>query len=159
MAPWLSVLEAYLVQALLRTPAFHRGVEKVARRVHKIRHGTPPEEMGGTNIDAPGNGSFLRHFTEEVQTQLGRQEAKEVETAVKSAAASGGESGGGAAGSGGVRSGVSARRGEEWRTVATEEEGADAAWKVAQKSGGEAPKQGFLGEYTSALREQLKGGR
>ncbi|KAK3704520.1 hypothetical protein LTR37_013803 [Vermiconidia calcicola] len=158
MAPWLSVLEAYLVQALLRTPAFHRGVEKVAKRVHKIRHGTPPEEMGGTNIDSPGNGSFLRHFTEEVQTQLGRQEAKEVETAVKSAAATGGEGSAAgversAAGSGG------ARRGPEWNSVGTEEEGADAAWKVAQRSGSEAPKQGFLGEYTSALREQLRGGR
>ena len=75
MAPWLRVLEAYLVQALLRTPAFHRGVEKVAKSVHRIRHGLPPEEMGGTKIDRPGNEGFFRHFSEEIQAQLGRAEA------------------------------------------------------------------------------------
>ena len=145
MAPWLRVLEAYLVQALLRTPAFHRGVEKVAHRIHRIRHGIPPEEMGGTKIDQPTNGSFYRHFSEEVRTQLGRAEAK----------------GGDAAGGARSHEVVSAGRRERGAGAVeqrTEEEGAEAAWRDAQRASGEGPKQGFLGEYAGALREQLRGG-
>ncbi|KAF2766335.1 hypothetical protein EJ03DRAFT_242636, partial [Teratosphaeria nubilosa] len=70
MAPWLRVVEAYLVQALLRTPAFHRGVEKVAKQVHRIRHGLPPEAPSGTSIDSPHNSSFLNHYWDEVRAQL-----------------------------------------------------------------------------------------
>lgn len=144
MAPWLRVLEAYMVQALLRTPAFHRGVEKVAKYVHRVRHGIPPEELGGTKIDQPGTASFLRHFTEEVQTQLGRAEAKAGETSLKSESAV-------------PRRGARAK--SEWENSHAEEEGADAAWKTAQRSADEPPKQGFMGEYIGALREQLRSGR
>lgn len=142
MAPWLRFLEAYMVQLLLRTPAFHRGVEKVARSVHRIRHGIPPEEMGGTKIDGQSNESFLRHFGEEVQSQLGRAEAKD--TALKS-----------------TGQGTPARRSgnaEEWAKRA-EEENADAAWQNSQKRAAEAPKQGFMEEYMSALRDQVKNGK
>ncbi|KAF2207389.1 hypothetical protein CERZMDRAFT_5351, partial [Cercospora zeae-maydis SCOH1-5] len=70
MAPWLRVLEAYAVQALLRTPAFHRGVEKVAKQVHRIRHGLPYEEPGGTNISDPSQPGFTKHFLDELKGQL-----------------------------------------------------------------------------------------
>lgn len=140
MSPWIRVLEAYLVQALLRTPAFHRGVEKVAKGVHRLRHGIPPEEMGGTKIDQPNSSSFLRHFTEEVQTQLGRAEAKTSDAAVKS------------------ESGLGSRDAAR-RTTEKEEENAEAVWRNAQRSSTEAPKQGFMGEYVGALKEQLKNGK
>lgn len=138
MSPWLRVLEQYLVQALLRTPGFHRGVEKVVRNVNRIRYGIPPEEMGGTKIDQPNNGSFLRHFTEEVQTQLGRAEAKTGDAAVKS------------------ESSATGRAAQE-----AEDESADAVWRNAQKNveDGQKQQQGFMGEYVAALREQLRGGK
>ena len=135
---WQRVLEAYLVQALLRTPAFHRAVEKVAKNVHRIRHGVPPEEMGGIKIDGPNNSSFLRHFTEEVQTQLGRAEAKTGDAVTK------------------TESSVAKKSAQE-----VEDESADAVWKSAQKNveDGQKQQQGFMGEYVAALREQLRGGK
>lgn len=36
---------------LLSSPTFHRGVAKVAKTVHKIQHGTPMEELGGTKLE------------------------------------------------------------------------------------------------------------
>ncbi len=138
MAAWLRVLEAYLVQALLRTPAFHRGVEKVVKGVNRVRHGIPPEEMGGTKIDQPGNAGFLRHFQEEIQTQLGRAEARSGETAVKS-------------------EGQAASKGQ-WEPA---EESAETVWRTARKNveDGQKQSQGFMGEYMAALREQAKGGK
>lgn len=140
MAPWLRVLEAYLVQALLRTPAFHRGVEKVVRGVNRIRHGVPPEEMGGTKLDQPNNSGFLKHFTEEIQTQLGRAEAKTGDAAGKSGK-------------------VTAARGAAEQEA--QDESAEAVWRTARKNveEGHKEKQGFLGEYMAALREQAKGGK
>ena len=143
MAPWIRFLEAYMVQLLLRTPAFHRAVEKVARGVHRARHGIPPEEMGGTKIDGPNNGSFLKHFTEEVQTQLGRAEARSGETAVKSSSEN-----------------AVASKGAP--VAKAEEETAETAWESAKRraeEGGGGERQGFLGEYVGALREQLRGGK
>ena len=130
-----------MVQLLLRTPAFHRGVEKVARGVHRIRHGIPPEETGGTKIDQPGNGSFLKHFTEEIQSQVGRAEARSSEHGV-------------------------AKTAESKTTHASlaqeklEEEGAEAAWEAAKRRAGEeGERQGFIGEYMGALREQMRNGK
>lgn len=144
MAPWLRVLEAYLVQALLRTPAFHRGVEKVARQVHRFRHGTPPEEMGGTKIDDPNKSGFAKHFYEELQTQLGRAEAKNGEsTAMKTM--------------GDARGGRGSHVAEQANKA--EEETADAVWESAKKTPSEGPKQGFLGEYIGVIKEQLRGGK
>lgn len=136
---WQRVLEAYLVQALLRTPAFHRVVERVAKNVHRLRHGVPPEEMGGTKIDDPNSGSFLRHFSEEIQTQLGRAEAKTGDAAAAK-----------------TESAASKRSAE-----VAEDESADAVWQNARKNveDGQKQPQGFLGEYAAALREQLKGGK
>ena len=35
---------------------------------------------------------------------------------------------------------------------------AERSWRETEKNVGKAPKQGFLGEYMGALREQVKGG-
>lgn len=131
-----------MVQQLLRTPAFHRAVEKVARGVHRIRHGIPPDEMGGTKIDQPGQSGFIGHFLNEVKTQLGQTERKS---------------------SAGVNidrrvmdSHHSAKSGSSQSLKTAEEENADAAWQNAQRNAAEAPKQGFLDEYMSALRQQVQ---
>lgn len=145
MAPWLAVLEAYLVQALLRTPGFHRGVEKVARRVHRIRHGLPPEDMGGTKIDRPdGSPGFSQHFLDEIKTQLGRAERQQQGSTVPKEEQQ-------------AASGQRNRDRPTPQTRAVEDDSAEGAWKDAQRRGAEAPPQGFMGEYMEALRNQLKG--
>ncbi|KAF2084554.1 hypothetical protein K490DRAFT_68673 [Saccharata proteae CBS 121410] len=63
----LAGFEAWATMALLRSPSFHRVVHNIHRNVRRIRHGTPPEELGGTNIDRP---SFLKHFADEIKDQL-----------------------------------------------------------------------------------------
>ncbi|KAK4612042.1 hypothetical protein CLAFUW4_13117 [Fulvia fulva] len=140
MAPWLRFLEAYMVRALLRTPAFHRGVEKVVKRVHQFRHGIPPEEMGGTKIDIDGpqgEAGFGKHFLDEVKTQIGAAEQRETAS--------------GAVRTQGVKDdSVNVRR------AVPEEEDSDAAWQNMQKSGSQAPKAGFMEEYMDALREQVR---
>jgi MIOREX complex component 7 len=40
---------------LLASPAFHRAVRRVHKKVHEVRHGEKlydPAEMGGTQIDS-----------------------------------------------------------------------------------------------------------
>jgi len=72
----LSLLEARIVSTLLESPAFHRGVRKVHRRVHEMRHGkieTPPEDVGGAYQERPkpARGGFKRFaelFLEELQS-------------------------------------------------------------------------------------------
>ena len=139
MAPWLHFLEAWAVQQLLRTPAFRRVVEKVAKNVHRVRHGTPADELGGTKIDAPGESGFLGHFYDEVRTQLGKAEGK------------GGE------GTLSAPSGAAAKsRVVQKAEVKVEEMDSDAAWKDIQARAAVPAKQGFVGEYAQALRQQLK---
>jgi len=134
-----------MVQQLLRTPAFHRGVEKVARQVHRIRHGMPPEELGGTKLDRPGSSGFLRHFVDEVKTQIGTAESKNV----------GGNTGVNIDGRVMADQGSKARVQKEAEKVV--EEGADAVWRDAQRNAAsQAPKQSILGEFGSAIREQWK---
>ncbi|KAI7357210.1 hypothetical protein KC354_g10124 [Hortaea werneckii] len=145
MSPWLRVLEAYAVAALLRTPGFHRGVEKVARQVHRIRHGTPPEELGGTKIDEPGKSGFLGHFDDEIKAQLGAEKNKQGSAGVNMDSR--------AMSHGGKKSRV-----EEVESR-TDEVNADAAWKDAQHNASQPPKQGFFGEYMSALKEQMRNDR
>lgn len=67
--PWVAVLEAFLVKKLLESPAFHKAIGKAHKRVHQMRHGIPPEEMGGTKIDAPPGSGFLNHFLDELRGQ------------------------------------------------------------------------------------------
>jgi len=165
-----------MVQQLLSTPAFHRAVEKVARQVHRMRHGIPPEELGGTKIDRPGDSGFLQHFVDEVKTQIGAVENKSV------------------TGGTGVNidarvmadQGTSKRIKEEaervvdesaeavWRdaqrNVASQvskqtmtgesDASAEAVWREAQRNtASQAPKQSIFGEFGSAIREQFKNGR
>lgn len=44
---------------LLASPSFHRMVGRVHQKVQNIRHGVPPEEMGGTKIDK----NSMTHFS------------------------------------------------------------------------------------------------
>ena len=144
MAPWLRFLEAWMVQQLLRTPAFHRAVQKVAKNVHRVRHGPNPEEMGGTKIDNPENASFVKHFIDEVKGQLGQTEsqaAKAIEQEAKTINTTG-------------RS-----RAHAHDRAAEQEQNADTVWQEASKNVSEPPKQGIMGEYMDALRDQVRGGK
>ena len=142
MSPWIRVLEAYAVAALLRTPAFHRAVEKVAKGVHRVRHGVPPEELGGTKINRPGESGFLQHFVDEVKTQVGAAEAKNGSAGVNMDSRAMSPSG--------VKSKV------EHETAKLDEETAEAAWRDSQRNSAQPPKQGMFGEYMGALREQMR---
>ena len=157
MAPWLQVLEAYAVAALLRTPAFHRGVEKVARQVHRVRHGIPPEELGGTKLDDPqGNAHFLKHFGEVCSSQLGRAEARTAAKSTRREIPAEGENAE-AAWKGSVEE--SASKAPKQQQAGTQVQDADGVWRDANREGSEGlpgPKQGFLGEYIGALREQMR---
>jgi len=73
----IRAFEAWAIATLLRSPAFHRGVEKVAKTVHRVRHGTPMEEMGGTKLDKPDGSKFLTHFKKELKEQLGFKDPKQ----------------------------------------------------------------------------------
>jgi len=66
---FIRAFEVWAVARLLSSPTFHRGVEKIAKQVHKIQHGTPMSEMGGTKLDRPGP-SFFKHFKDEIKEQL-----------------------------------------------------------------------------------------
>ena len=156
MAPWLQVLEAYAVAALLRTPAFHRGVEKVARQVHRVRHGIPPEELGGTKLDDPQGNAYLRHFGEELQTQLGLAEARTAAKSARREIPAEGENAE-AAWKGSVEESTS--KAPKQQQAEAQVQDADGVWRDANREGSEGlpgPKQGFLGEYIGALREQMR---
>lgn len=149
MSPWLRVLEAYAVAALLRTPAFHRAVEKVAKNVHRIRHGLPREEPGGTQIDRPDESGFLGHFAKEVRTQIGGAQRKS-------------EGGSGNAGVN-VDSRAMSHGGQQSRVekeaAKVDEESADAAWRDSMRNAQQPPKQGFLDAYMGAIKEQMGSGK
>ncbi|CEL07987.1 hypothetical protein ASPCAL11141 [Aspergillus calidoustus] len=67
----LRTFEVWLTTRLLASPTFHRMVGRVHGRVQRFRHGTPPEEMGGTKLDnnGPGFKQFLEYFKEELKDQ------------------------------------------------------------------------------------------
>lgn len=173
MAPWLRFLEAWAVQQLLRTPAFHRAVEKVARGVHRARHGIPPEELGGTKLDQPNQTGFIKHFVDELKVQLGAAEQQQAAGAQKNsrvidnsidarrAGAAAQEATDGSADAVWRTAQKNSSTAEAGRTGATAQqraadEGADAVWQTAQRNASQAPSQGFMGEYMNALREQVK---
>lgn len=66
------MLERKLVDTLLRSPAFHRSVQKVHKQIHQFQHGKPPEYYGGTNLEQPtqngGVKDFAKLFWEELKT-------------------------------------------------------------------------------------------
>lgn len=53
---------------LLNSPRFHQGVHSIHKRIHQLRYGQPPEELGGTNIDKKD--SLFEHFVDEIQKQV-----------------------------------------------------------------------------------------
>lgn len=67
------MLERKLVDTLLRSPAFHRSVQKVHKQIHQLQHGKPPDYYGGTNLEEPAQqGGGVKHlaklFWEELKT-------------------------------------------------------------------------------------------
>jgi hypothetical protein len=143
MAPWLHLLERWAVEQLLRTPGFHRGVEKVAKHVHRVRNGLPREEAGGTNIDRPdGSPGFGKHFYDELKTQLGRAERSEQNSTILSEESKIFESG--------------TSKTRTSRSDAVKDEGSEAAWRDLQRSSAQPPSPGFMSEYMGALKAQLR---
>ncbi|PIG80101.1 hypothetical protein AARAC_010674 [Aspergillus arachidicola] len=69
---WLRTFEVWLTARLLASPAFHRMVGRVHQKVQHLKHGVPPEEMGGTHRDnnGPGLSKFVEYFKEEIKDQL-----------------------------------------------------------------------------------------
>ncbi|KAH8881402.1 hypothetical protein GQ53DRAFT_832449 [Thozetella sp. PMI_491] len=69
-----SQLENMIVQQILRSPTFHRGVRSIHRRVEDYRYGRDPNEplRPGEATEEPslakGNG-FLKHFVDELRNQ------------------------------------------------------------------------------------------
>lgn len=142
MAPWLRLLEGWAVEQLLRTPGFHRAVEKVAKNVHRVRNGLPREEPGGTSIDRPDGPGFGQHFFDELKTQLGRAERSEhTSTMLRDESK--------------IFENKSTNAHMSGSHTA-KEEGSDAAWRDIQRQAAEPPKQGFMNEYMDAIRSQLR---
>jgi hypothetical protein len=94
LQPFSPLLSTDGQHKLLQSPAFHRGVQALHRRINRIRHGPTLEDMGGTKLDgmcmagAPdlpnlelvaysdvadprAPSEFFKHFGDEVKTQLG----------------------------------------------------------------------------------------
>lgn len=142
MAPWLHLVERWAVEQLLRTPGFHRAVEKVAKNVHRVRNGLPREERGGTNIDRPDRPGFGKHFYDELKTQLGRAERGEQNSTILREESKIFENG--------------TSKDHMPRSDAFKEEGSEAAWRDLQRSSAEPPKQGFMSEYMDAIKSQLR---
>jgi hypothetical protein len=142
MAPWLRFVEQWAVEQLLRTPGFHRVVEKVAKNVHRVRNGLPREEKGGTSLERPDGPGFGQHFFDELKTQLGRAERSEQNSTILREESKIFES--------------SKPKSTISSAEAAKSEGSDAAWQEIQKRAAEPPKQGFMAEYMDALRTQLR---
>ncbi|ETN38196.1 uncharacterized protein HMPREF1541_06227 [Cyphellophora europaea CBS 101466] len=70
---WFGILEKRLVDALLRSPAFTRGVQNIHKRVHTLQHGKPPEYHSPTQLDGEeavqngGLGRFFKLFWDELK--------------------------------------------------------------------------------------------
>jgi hypothetical protein len=62
---WFAIFEKRLVDALLRSPTFTKGVQNVHKRVHTFQHGKAPEYHNPTSLDteeAVRNGGVTRFF-------------------------------------------------------------------------------------------------
>lgn len=132
--PWLVLLENLAYQQLMKSPTFHRAVEQVVKRVHRARFGTPPDELGGTNLDEPRN-RFGQHFLDELRTQIGNAEKEQAKSTD-------------------VQNRIS-RSGGESHTIDSAPADAESAWRELQGRGAETPKEGFMGNYLEALRGQV----
>ncbi|KAI1499090.1 hypothetical protein F5X99DRAFT_295891 [Biscogniauxia marginata] len=70
----ILLAEDYIVEKILRSPGFHRGVQRIHNHIQDIRHGRNPHEplRQGEATKEPGiemNG-FLSHFFDELRNQL-----------------------------------------------------------------------------------------
>ncbi|OIW26704.1 hypothetical protein CONLIGDRAFT_683661 [Coniochaeta ligniaria NRRL 30616] len=76
MSLWLwrvfLAFEDRIIQQILRSPTFHRGVRHVHRKVEDLRHGRNPDEplRPGEATEDPHKTSFLQHFIDEVKNQI-----------------------------------------------------------------------------------------
>ncbi|KAK3290130.1 uncharacterized protein B0H64DRAFT_447435 [Chaetomium fimeti] len=79
MAPWGRLLwavvlrlENVLVNQILRSPTFHRGVRRVHRTVEDIRYGRDPSDplrQGEATAEPNRSGNFIKYFIEELRNQ------------------------------------------------------------------------------------------
>ncbi|QIX00803.1 hypothetical protein AMS68_006320 [Peltaster fructicola] len=129
--PWLVMLESLAYQQLMKSPTFHKGVEQVVKTVHRVRHGVPPDELGGTKLDEPGS-RFGQHFYDELRTQLGTAEKEQAK---------------GTRLQGPIKA--------ESKPPTPPAEDAESAWQELQQRSGQAPKQGFMDNYLETLRGQV----
>lgn len=118
-------------------------------------------------MDDPSKSNLFKHFSEEIQTQLGRAEQKAPQhEGARPVRRSVPEEGENADSAWRASQEESASRAPKEKSVEHGEVGedADSAWRNAGRRGhqeGDAPgpKQGFLGEYVGALREQMRKGK
>ncbi|KAK4161638.1 hypothetical protein QBC43DRAFT_291730 [Cladorrhinum sp. PSN259] len=67
-------LEDFLVSQILRSPTFHRGVQRIHRTVQEARHGRNPNEPlkpgeATANPNKVEPDSFVKHFVDELKNQ------------------------------------------------------------------------------------------
>ncbi|GAB7357469.1 hypothetical protein MBLNU459_g0009t1 [Dothideomycetes sp. NU459] len=144
MAPWIAALELFLTQQLLKSPAFHRAVGKVHKNVHRLRHGVPPEEMGGTKIDSPGMQGFMSHFVDELKGQAGRSSATPPPSSIA------------------AHSRPQASRRAQSSTTHTTRDSATSAGSSRPSEASASPTsaqgQGFVSHFLEELKGQFRGG-
>jgi hypothetical protein len=149
-------------------------VEKVAKNVHRVRHGLPKEEEGGTRIEGQEKDGFTRHFMGAVKGQLGAAEEAEAEKArpqsyyeqlrrgrVEGAKVAEEEEDLGAMDAEAAWRRASRKLQEQEKAKPKEKveavEDADTAWKTTSKNLGQGEENtGFMGRYMDALREQVR---
>ncbi|KAI9839065.1 MAG: hypothetical protein M1838_004408, partial [Thelocarpon superellum] len=70
---WIRIFETWLTARLLASPAFHRVVRGLHRRIHEIRQGHGVAGEGGAKIEKTGPSDtqlFVRYFLEELRDQI-----------------------------------------------------------------------------------------
>lgn len=145
MAPWIAALELFLTQQLLKSHTFHRAVGKVHKNVHRLRHGIPPEEMGGTKIDSPGMQGFIGHFLDELKGQAGRPSTRRPDTSITSQ----------------TRPQPESRPQTNYRAPPTSEASrarTNSANTGNQQSSNQSQNQGFLSNFVDEIKGQFRGG-
>ncbi|KAJ9139514.1 hypothetical protein NKR19_g7417 [Coniochaeta hoffmannii] len=76
MSSWLFrvvlAFEDRIIATLLRSPTFHRGVQRIHRKVEDVRYGRNPNDplRPGEATEEPGRPSFFGHFMDEVKNQI-----------------------------------------------------------------------------------------
>jgi hypothetical protein len=69
-----------LVQRLLASPMFHRGVRAIHRTVDELRHGRDPNDpiRQGEATQEPSKPGFIKYFIAELRDQVRGTESKDV---------------------------------------------------------------------------------